>query len=149
MRRALSTQKWEKRRQNFRYSSRQGYASDLRHAAKLSDNARRGLRAAWDTLIRLLRYCEAFVLVGSYRKRRLILLINPNVRQTYATILAYLSDKSQLRAAWILSTQLAQRVTHVVSMLIPLSRRAGIPIGRIGGSPPAAVSITQDCNRST
>lgn len=39
----LQLDRWdtlEKRRQNFRNSSRQGYASDLGHAANLSDNAR-------------------------------------------------------------------------------------------------------------
>jgi hypothetical protein len=62
-RRALAIPKWAKRRQNFRDSSRQGYASDLGYVANFSDNVR-VVCSDVRHFLQAMRCCEAFVLMG-------------------------------------------------------------------------------------
>jgi hypothetical protein len=81
--------KAEKRLEISRNFSRQGYASDFRHTAKLSDNA---LMACGDVQRsqQALQCCEALVLLG-VRGIYFICTIRSNMRQSYESISANLS----------------------------------------------------------
>src|SRR6266567_9320932 len=81
--------------QNFRHSSRQGYASDLGHAANLSDNAR---VACGDVRCpqRALPCCEALVLLG--------------VSGTSSMVLKGLMCGKPMRQSW--HTYLTNHISH-------------------------------------
>jgi hypothetical protein len=89
VRRALSTHTWAERRENFHYFSRQGYASDLGHAANLCDNA----RVASGNVRRpqqALSCCEALVLLGVNGTNSIVLydlVCGKPMRQSWHTYL--------------------------------------------------------------